>query len=265
MTSRFPTEIQEAIIDHIVFPLVDPGSYAIRMRSQSPGPPTPYDLRIAAKCAMVCKTWLPRSRFHLFRSISIEHMFQFRNLCDAFTSTPILRDLVHYLSLSSGCYPDEGGDSFHETAIVVLIPQLSNIHTLRLVGDPTKIHIRQPCSLRPISLGCIALCTSLRKLILHDISFRSASDILRLIACFPKSRLKELECADIRSTPRPINLEGTTEKTMMNGISKRLLLSNLSVCIRSLFSSTCVKIINVLNPWSRCRCLVQVYMVIQAS
>ena len=232
MTAKFPTEIQEAIIDYVVFPLVDPRSYAIRLKSQSPGPPTPHDLRVAAKCAIVCKSWLPRSRFHLFRSIFIEHLFQCHNICAVFTSTPILRDLVHCLSLSCTWNSTEGG-SFYESAIIALIPQLSNIHTLRLVGDPTKIPI-SAWSIRPISLGCIALCNSLRKLVLQDISFRSASDLLRLISCFPKSRLQELECADIRSAPRPINVEGTTEKTMVDRISKRLLLSTLVVCTRSL-------------------------------
>lgn len=53
------------------------------------------DLR---SCALVCRSWLPRARFHLFRSISLAFPYQCGLLRDAIVDSPFLATLIRDIS-----------------------------------------------------------------------------------------------------------------------------------------------------------------------
>ncbi|SJL14802.1 uncharacterized protein ARMOST_18273 [Armillaria ostoyae] len=121
--SSFPIELIEEILDHVnCLPAKDIQSI---LRHSSGG----YNSgRVAtlASCALVCRAWLPRSRFHLFRSVYLEpdNYASFLPLitspfCSFLNSVLelVLSDEYREETIYSGCGDPEGDDYWIHKAL----------------------------------------------------------------------------------------------------------------------------------------------------
>ena len=170
MAFALPLEVEENIIDH----LHDHTSTLL-------------------DCSMVCKSWIPRARFHLFRSISIRYKDELDEICNFLDANPSLRSLVRTVTLSGidFCQPE-----LFEVAPIVLLPKLPHVHQWEFVPSRQR-HSRghMPVLFRSMALHCFSAYLSLRKLRLATITFLRCAELGRLLlAC---TSLDELECVDM--------------------------------------------------------------------
>ena len=206
-SSRVPVELAEAIIDDL----------------GSEGRGVDYHLRTLRSCALVCKTWLPRSRYHLFRSVHIETALQFKNICTSFHTSPSLQSLVECVavsveatrrgSLEGENRPLDDSDvkrrAFHEAAAVVLLPMLPNLRTYKLTG--TKPFRQRQVYLSQISLACFSRFSSIRCLTLKNLMFSNGVKLMRLLGSLPY--LQDLELTRIKIHTPLSNVMGTEQAT----------------------------------------------------
>ncbi|EMD34657.1 hypothetical protein CERSUDRAFT_86069 [Gelatoporia subvermispora B] len=75
---RLPLELWETIIDHLG---------------------NPFDRQSVLSCALVCRAWLPRSRFRLFHSVYLRTLHQIRRMEEVMDAGPHLKPLVTEISL----------------------------------------------------------------------------------------------------------------------------------------------------------------------
>jgi hypothetical protein len=59
-----------------------------------------------AHCSLVCRAWLARSRYHLFKAITVVHPVCLDNLIDFLRSSPHLVGLISHLTLRGSLSPD---------------------------------------------------------------------------------------------------------------------------------------------------------------
>lgn len=132
-----PVEICEHIIDH----LVDESSPTEDKVSR--------DLRA---CRLVCRAWVPRCRFHLFRSLNIVSQDMLQSIASFFQTSPFHADRVQTLRFRGG-----GSDDSWIAIAPICLPQLRNLrHVEFFAVEFSQQHPRLPqfySHLRSRSLG----------------------------------------------------------------------------------------------------------------
>lgn len=109
---RIPSEISDAIIDHLH-----------------------ADTPTLKLCALVCKRWLPSSRFHLFRAIAL-HPYNYHKFFAAMESSEgTLALYIRHLTLSEGTAGLIAGREWvEEPGVLSRLAKLPEVRTLRIEG-----------------------------------------------------------------------------------------------------------------------------------
>ncbi len=177
MTSVFPTEIYEHIID----------SVGLWRRPH----------QTLRNCSLTCWAWVPRSRLNLFRCISFastgsEGIYRLARLLDEATH---LRSLIREVKISTGNHPVEAGPQTRgalEILPVLLYGKLPTLQTLRL--SAMNRH-SLPLSLHPSFFPSLAQFRTVATLVLYHVTFARSSDFVRTVASLPC--LETLECGHV--------------------------------------------------------------------
>ena len=151
---RVPIEIAENIIDFIP------------------------DAATQRHCALVCRSWLPRSRVNVWRKVNLCSLRQVYALRDTLEAAPEVRSLVHVLDFAS----EE--DDMRSTAAAVILPLLSWV-------DSLVIHISEI----GLSSRAISLIMAHKNIRLLTLGIPSDDALVRIVRLL--SQLKSLEVLHI--------------------------------------------------------------------
>lgn len=176
---RFPVEIFERIID------------MVEELSKGPIFPDELDPRDLVQCSLVCRSWVPRTRLHIFRSVKLRRMSKAYWFLDILAHKPAYGQFVKTLFIWPD--PDISMDEatelpemqtsiptksqtwwIHE-ALIRLPKLLSNLQTLYLAGLPV------------LHLAFVILCsqfTTVQTLHLWNLDNQSGPEIVQLISRF---------------------------------------------------------------------------------
>ncbi|KAH9858607.1 hypothetical protein C2E23DRAFT_10556 [Lenzites betulinus] len=130
-------------------------------------------------CALVCRAWLPRSRWNLFLSIHIIRASQVDRLLSVYSSNPSLLDLVQYVhvgAFDTDTWPTDGvsaRDPYIPFANGRLTQALRNARVFRLTG---LTWFNYP----PVYTSLFGQFKNLIDLQLNSIHFGSAADVVRM-------------------------------------------------------------------------------------
>ena len=171
MALTIPIEIQEYIIDCL---REDPPSLHI--------------------CSQVCQAWLPRTRIHLFRTISLHTSQDPVALRRFFQEKPFLKSFVQQLSVSAlpYIYPNP---TLFETIPIQLLPELPFIQALSF-SDRQQTGRPRYFSFRPVALACLARYSLVQTLSLGPLAFSTCTELVQLVSAFPA--LLRLRCAHVK-------------------------------------------------------------------
>ncbi|TBU41870.1 hypothetical protein BD309DRAFT_231265 [Dichomitus squalens] len=127
MTSNrsIPVEVEEAVIDQCV-----------------------DDANTLCRCALTCRDWLPRSRFHLFSAVCISTPDRLWSFCDVLDSLPELPDLIQSITMA----PDRTVK--HSSCLLETFP----IRLLSRVPDLRQWVLRNNLSIERQDQGCLVSC-----------------------------------------------------------------------------------------------------------
>jgi len=186
---RLPTETCEHIIDFCAY---DSWLYC-----------RPQTLRA---CALTCRAWLPRSRFHLYRGISLCNASHYHNFLSTVKANPLLSTFVHELDLGEPVTLDDE-KVIVTTTTTVPIEDIPTKKTLQLTGSyhnnwilgviihllpllPVLCDIRfcclpTFCGKTLVQLSQLRRHKTITSLSLHSCSFGSARDLVRFLSWFP--------------------------------------------------------------------------------
>lgn len=144
-------------------------------------------------CALTCKAWLPRSRFHILRRVAFSdtsQVFKFAHLLDAH---PDMANLVQCLNVyEERAYPGRAGHTWHVFAFLMMLTR--RMPVLRsLVFEGTDIH---NISFDHRSIICISAFPAITSLSLSNAKFASVAHLGRLILSIPA--LRSLACSEVR-------------------------------------------------------------------
>ncbi|KAI0823524.1 hypothetical protein BC628DRAFT_1411547 [Trametes gibbosa] len=145
------------------------------------------DVQSLHACSLACKTWLPCSRFHLFRNVRLRHaddVLRFRALL---SSSPGIAPCVRKLSLSadySGTTPDGTAqeDDTWVNGAATLLPLLHNITTLGLA------RVRWHALNAETRAAFAGVCRNVQQLFLFEVSFDASRDVVAFLSGFPALR-----------------------------------------------------------------------------
>ncbi len=150
------------------------------------------DANSLRNCALTCRGWHPRARYHLMASICIRSREDLSSILDYFDSTPDIAGAVWSLAL----YPEDHEHSlFLRGAIpIALFSRFPNLRSYRINGHAFANHSIPPISFYPNSLvGLKAFL--LEELSLTDVVFRTGTELARLLIAL--CRLRRLDCKDV--------------------------------------------------------------------
>ncbi|KAH9936869.1 uncharacterized protein BXZ73DRAFT_100283 [Epithele typhae] len=157
------------------------------------------------RCIRVCKSWHPRSRYHLWHRLIISRPDQLPVICNTFALDTSLSSVVQIVRLhgAPGTDVDEPG-GFPIAAIVVLLPHLGHITTWEFHGR-SGIIPRSPVYFTtfPSILACLPQYRAVRKLVLRDCYFLGALQLHRLVNTFPALqdvRMERVNCQEPTSS-----------------------------------------------------------------
>ncbi|KAI0713009.1 hypothetical protein C8T65DRAFT_574191 [Cerioporus squamosus] len=146
-------------------------------------------VRSLRSCALTCRGWLPRARYHLMASIRVQSREDLYSICDYFRSNPRMATLVRNLSVLPE--KDEEALSLLDTTPVALLSRLPKLrsYTIRTLDwnqdypisfhTTTLVHFK--VNLRHVE-----------ELTLGPSNFRTIAELARLLIALP--RLRRLDC-----------------------------------------------------------------------
>ncbi|KAI0752081.1 WD40-repeat-containing domain protein [Fomes fomentarius] len=208
--STFPPEIEDRIIDQLH-----------------------HDVRALRRCALTCRGWLPRSRYHLFVAVRVARREQLDSFFSFVTQFTHLPARVHSITISAKAGQPESL-YFMETIPILLLTLFPNLKRWCFLGrsfypDPTtgsyayvntnpmerdseeeeggqdtlarakknRIWVPIPAPPRHMkALACIrAYSSTIQELVLTRLYFKTSMDCARLILSF--SALRTLRCNGI--------------------------------------------------------------------
>ncbi|KAM5530632.1 hypothetical protein V8D89_015701 [Ganoderma adspersum] len=170
-TRRLPIELFELVIDCL------------------------HDEKTLHSTSLVCKAWLPRSRFNLFRSIELNLPRHLDGLIDLLASTPEIAPIIQELSVSENSILA----LFRPTmSIAARFPLSLSSHPLIQLRRLTVHHqLWLPTRYSPDYLLELSQLTSITCLDLFDVSFTTVADfsiVLRALAHLESISLAHLDC-----------------------------------------------------------------------
>jgi len=167
MASVFPIEIFEHIINCV---WEDDSDRRVRRR-------------VLLACSITCRSFLCRSRYYLFRDISLRNHGQLYRFASLISSVPFIDSLVRELEISDA--------QVLRTFALMLARRLTSVERLHLTGRNQQLL----ALLRPDSLIPIPEFTSITKMQIFRTTFGSLADFGRLICALPN--LSSLACVDV--------------------------------------------------------------------
>ena len=188
------------------------------------------DVPCLRNLSLTCHDLLPRTRYHLFRTVSFKSIMELDGLCSFLKSNPCLRSLVHFVVARS--VPGQPHRlTLLEILAVPLLSLLPNLQgwTLSTVGlehEPRKwssFSNRTLAGLRHYSSG-------IRVLRISSVHFQTCSEFVRLLAAF--RALRNLSCTDVHfEREKDIDVSDPLKKRL----SSQLSLHRLSASPSDLF------------------------------
>ena len=167
----FPTEVFEHIID-----IIAEWNHYRRDRAR---------VRNLHACALVARSWVPRSRIHLYRDIKLDSDLRSTRFLDSLNQSPALGEYVRFLMISPNERTASGGWIFR--AISILPPLLPHLLELSLFNIP---------DLPPVYIAVLSRFRTIESLELIYIHRHSFQEFTQLINRFP--RLRRLRVWDCR-------------------------------------------------------------------
>ncbi len=185
----FPAEIVEVIIDS-----VHRIPYPARNDDDDPRAKPKDGRRLALKsCSLVCRTWLPRSRYHLFRTTTVSLMNHtvFMQLiaspnCSflSFIDTLVLKEGYN------GSWNDSDSDTpfwrvdpqciwFSKALSTATLPIFPNIRKLHIINGAFHIILKEDCAKILLLLSNLP---NLTHLALIECIFPTVDDIIRVLS-----------------------------------------------------------------------------------
>lgn len=171
--SKFPSEVCDQIIDAVADPrYLRPLDYEC----------DPSGLR---RCALVCRSWLPRSRCRLYHHIRLFEDLQTRQFISTLSISPTLGRLVKELDIRQR-FPADSSSWIHRV-VIYLPPFLKDLKKLSLAYLPAlhptfPLLCSQFTSVQELKLGYLS----------HPVwSFR---EIVQIVNRFPRLRHLTLNC-----------------------------------------------------------------------
>ena len=151
------------------------------------------DHRDLMSCALTCSAWLPRARYHLYRSVMLfRGLEEYHRFARTILGTPPLGTLVQSLELSITF----DNSIWDDTEATDAIFPVEAVHTLtrlrRLSIESYCFEATYPEVL--VFLSRFALATSVTSLVLASFLSTPAKDIVKFIGLFPN--VQELNVVD---------------------------------------------------------------------
>lgn len=154
-------------------------------------------------CALTCRAWLPRNRFHLFNQITISSPQRLAALLGLLKETPKLKTIIRRInaialtgSSTSGLQvqANQYSVTILEAAVAVLLSKLPHIDHWQIssVSNDDMYNLPPRIELHRATLACFRQYPSVRSLTLANITLKSASSLVQLIFAFPT--LHTLRC-----------------------------------------------------------------------
>ncbi|KAH9911047.1 uncharacterized protein BXZ73DRAFT_57372 [Epithele typhae] len=142
------------------------------------------DLGTLTVCALVCGAWFPRSRFLIWRTVTITSTDTLYSICKTLQRDPDLRLVIHAVRLKH-----IHSKSFPHTAPMVLLPYLPHLR---------RWDFRWPFStmnLAKATIACFCQYKAVKTLVLRDCLFPTPLHVYRLIHAFPV--LEDVQLYDV--------------------------------------------------------------------
>ena len=159
----FPTEVFEHIID-----IIAEWNHYRRDRAR---------VRNLHACALVARSWVPRSRIHLYRDIKLDSDLRSTRFLDSLNQSPALGEYVRFLMISPNERTASGGWIFR--AINTLPPLLPHLYELSLENVP---------DLPPVYIAVLSRFRTIESLRMYEIDRHSLQEFTQLINRFPRLR-----------------------------------------------------------------------------
>lgn len=166
--SRLPLEVCEMVIVRV---------------AQLPQPDVHTTVQSLYACSLVCRSWVPRSRTHIFRSVLLYSSKKGKRFIIALSTTPGLGEYVDELTITVG-YPDPGepgGTGWIHQVLSAAAPLLVNLNRLAF-GNLRVLH--------PTFIALVSQLKTVRTLIVND--FRVGNQSFREIVQLT-NRFKNLQ------------------------------------------------------------------------
>ncbi|KAH9938754.1 uncharacterized protein BXZ73DRAFT_44415 [Epithele typhae] len=144
---------------------------------------TEYSTRALARCIRVHKDWIPRTRVHLWRTLTVSSREQLPGICDTFDRNPTLQSLVKVVRLKPDrlVKPDaQRRRPFPVTAPIVLLPYLIHIQAWEFLGD-----WRTTFPLRRAMLVSLGQYRDVKRVTLCGVQFKNLFHFYPLLYAFP--------------------------------------------------------------------------------
>lgn len=180
-TPQLPTEVWERVIDWVP-----------HYHGSDHHPPFKCENETLIVCALVCRSWLPRSQTRLFQIVKLSNARQAEAFLDVITRSPSIRLRISTLILS----PKPPATSTFEVIPARSQPDLSTspgyynwfhriLNTLPvLIVNVMKLQLENLPMLHPVSIALLSRFKQVQVLLFKDCSQQSFTEIIRLVNRF---------------------------------------------------------------------------------
>lgn len=140
-------------------------------------------------CALVCRSWLARSRFQLISTTPLVRVRDTHRLAKLLDTHPAMRQWVDTVALFGSINKEEARRPLHHfnTFSLMLMKRLGSVKTLGIYNAQWN-----PGWSHPHALLCLSEFTSITALVISRTTFSSELAFARLISSLPQ--LKDLGC-----------------------------------------------------------------------
>ena len=141
------------------------------------------DHKALRACGLTCRSWVPSSRLHLFRTIQLRTAEDCIKLSTLVQTSPIISHCIRKLAIDPEYKVDEDGRSAEDSSWINeaanLLSKLNRVHTLAL----SRMNWG---SLSPWTKNAFSgVLTSAKSLFLFEVRFETSGDVLQFLSRFP--------------------------------------------------------------------------------
>ncbi|KAH9938759.1 uncharacterized protein BXZ73DRAFT_44409 [Epithele typhae] len=178
---------------------------------------TEYSTAALARCIRVHKDWIPRTRIHLWRTLTVSSREQLPVICDTFDRNPTLQSLVKVVRLK----PNRGNE-FPVTAPIVLLPYLIHIQAWEFFGG-----LGTTFPLRRAMLVSLGQYRDVKRVTLSGVRFKNLFHLCPILYAFPA--LEETIMESISGLDTPSNQSFLSAHGRIKGLRQLGLITVISV------------------------------------